>query len=62
MTCSLAFIELTLEAPNLAVKLEVVAVAPCVRVIGVVLGVENIIFIVFKSIGIALGARPIEDG
>ena len=44
-TCSFAFIESVLSTPfNFVVKMEVVAVVPCVSIIGVVLGVENTIF------------------
>lgn len=61
-TCSFAFIELAFETPfNFVVKMEVVAVVPCVSIIGVVLGVENTIFIFVKSIGNVPGARPIVN-
>jgi hypothetical protein len=56
-TCSLEFNAVTALPPSLVVNTVVFAVAPCVRVIGVVSGVEKTILRVDKSIADAPGAR-----
>lgn len=59
---SLALIEFALVAPfNLVVKMEVVAVVPCARIMGEIVGVEKTILMRVKSTGAAPGASPIEN-
>jgi len=41
--------------------MEVVAVAPCARIMGEIVGVETTILLRVKSTGAAPGASPIEN-
>ena len=61
-TCWYKFSEETGVSPfKVVVKTDVLADAPCVRIIGLVLGVDKTIFIFVKSIAGAPGERPIVN-